>query len=91
MHEAHYWTGFGRTGVDNWIVNGVERRKVSAEFKLPEGLEKIEIGGEFFVDLKWSSGTGAFSHWKVHTLRAADHDKGVVFIRHLRDWLEPGI
>lgn len=80
MLNVHYRTGFFTTGVDNWIVNGIERRRVSAGFKLPEGLEKIEIGGEFFVDLRWSSGTGAFSDWKVHTLRSDDDGKVTTII-----------
>jgi len=78
--QVHFRTGPLTTGVDNWIINAIERRKVSATLVLPPPLNKIEVDGEFFVDLRWNSGTGLGSDWKVHTLRSDDHDKGVVFI-----------
>jgi hypothetical protein len=77
---VHYRTGAFTTGVDNWIVNGIERREVSASMSLPPPLNKIEIDGKFYVDLRWASGTGVFSDWKVHTLRAGDDGQNTTIV-----------
>lgn len=72
---VHYRTGIFTTGVDNWIINGIERRFVTAGIILPPGLPPINIGGNVYVDLKWFSGHGFGSDWKVHTLTSDDDGK----------------
>ncbi|KAF0810974.1 hypothetical protein A167_00006 [Alcanivorax sp. S71-1-4] len=76
--SVRYRTGFLTTGVDNWIVNGIEEIEVEGDIKLPEGLPIKKVGGKAHVDLRWHSGHGAGSDWKVHTLRSDDADKTTV-------------
>lgn len=79
MLTVSYRTGLFTTGVDNWIVNGIERREITTKLKLPSGLTPIEIDGSLFVELRWASGVGAGSDWKVHTLRAEDDGRKTIF------------
>lgn len=73
--KVTYTVGFGTTGVDNWIINGIERRKLSANLKAPAGSIPIVLGGETYLDIRYKSGSGAGADWKVHTLRNNDHGK----------------
>jgi hypothetical protein len=53
-------------GVDNWIVNGIELRKLAPEAKVQVGGATLNVNGTLYLDLKkWRSWHGAFSSWKV--------------------------
>jgi hypothetical protein len=77
---VHSHTGFFTTGVDNWIVNGIEPREVEELSRLPPGLASINLGGKAYVDLRWRSGEGFGSDWKVHTLRSEDENSDIVIV-----------
>jgi len=79
-YRVHYRTGFFTTGVDNWIVNGIELREVDASFQLPPGLPPIPLGGTITVKIRWRSGTGFGSDWKVHTLRSEDENTDTTIV-----------
>src|SRR4051812_10945915 len=74
MLTVDYHTGFLTTGVDNWMVNGIERREIIGAVKLSPELAQITLDGKIYVDIRWHSGTGALSDWKKHTLRAEDEN-----------------
>lgn len=81
MMSVTYYTGLGTFGVDNWIVNGIERREVAADIKVPENvLIKEDIHGKAYIEMRWNSGHGVGSSWKVHTLRDDDGNKATKIV-----------
>ncbi len=72
--KIHYNTGIFTTGVDNWVVNGIQKRPIDAKIKSVIG--SADINGQ--TEVNYHSGVGVLSSWKAHTLRSEDNQKTTV-------------
>jgi hypothetical protein len=78
MRDVTYNYGFLTTGQDNWIIHGIELKKIDATIA---GIPFVEPKGQMMVELKkWKSIHGLLASWKLHTLREEDANRDTVIV-----------